>query len=251
MNADLLPYQKKAIDCLNQICDYTGKKILEIGVDPSFSVAKELLERGAQKVICINNKQNLNYKKFSDRLELVNMDARKMEFESENFDVVFGVSILEHLIDLDKVLTEIDKVLHNKGFVYLHGGALWPCSLGHHLWVHVDGIRYEFNGNNPVPDWYHLIYNKIEMKEYLESKNICSNHAEKIVNMIYDDPVINRYYYEDYIRFFNESNLMIVKINESIWSKPQSRDIQNLLIKADSGEFKNHTFGEVEVIFKK
>jgi ubiquinone/menaquinone biosynthesis C-methylase UbiE len=251
MNAELHPYQKRELDYLNHYCDYTGMKILEIGGNPSCSVAKEFLNRGAQKVITINNKDNLPYGKFSDRCEFVKADARKMEFEAESFDIVFGVAVLEHILELDEVLEEINRVLNKNGFAFLHGGPLWSCARGHHLWIHVDGTAYKFNDNNPIPPWHHLIYNKSEMREFLESKNISSAHTEKILNWVYNVPNINRYYYEDYIRFFEESVLSMVKLNSRCWGSPPGGKILELLRKADNGKIKNHTFGEIEVLFKK
>lgn len=251
MNNKLRPYQERGIDHLNQYRDYTGTKILEIGGKPPHSIAKEFLKRGARKVITINNQENLLYGKFSDQGELVKMDARKMEFEAESFDIVFGTAVLEHLPELDKVLEEINRVLDKKGMAFLHGGPLWSCPLGHHLWVHVDGAAYTFNGNNPIPPWSHLIYEKPEMSRYLQSRNINRAHREKILTWIYDTNAINRFCYEDYTKIFEASSVSIIKVKDICWGKKPVGKILKLLRKADNGEIKNHTAAEIEVLFRK
>ncbi|MCL2387130.1 MAG: class I SAM-dependent methyltransferase, partial [Defluviitaleaceae bacterium] len=45
------------------------------------------------------------------------MDANKLEFEDESFDVVFGAGILHHL-DFDKAVQEIKRVLKKDGFCF-------------------------------------------------------------------------------------------------------------------------------------
>ena len=259
------PYQEKAINSLNKICDFSGKKILEICGGTLPDVALELLKRGAEKVITIDYKKNLVDKKYSGNLEFFNMDARNLEFGENELDIVFGIAVLEHLNNLDKVLSEIYRVLVKNGYAYLHGAAIWSCYLGHHVWVHADGVAYEFNGNNPIPDWGHLIYQKEEMREYLESQNIKPDHAQKIVHHIYDAPNLNRYHYEQLIKFFKESKLTVLKINKTLWKAPDKKTLD--ILKTIDGKnnksifrfftrkskysIKNHSIGAIEVIMRK
>ena len=152
----------------------------------------ELLRLGARSVITINNRADLGSRRLSDGHLLLNMDARALEFPDGEFDIVLGIAVLEHLLDLDRVLAEIFRVLARNGGAYLHGGPLWSCGRGHHVWVQADGVKYEFNANNPVPDWSHLILDRDEMKSCLEERRIPAAHARKIVEWIYDDPRLNR-----------------------------------------------------------
>ncbi|HLP48476.1 MAG TPA: class I SAM-dependent methyltransferase [Candidatus Kapabacteria bacterium] len=258
-------YQTLALNNFNKICDFSGKKVLELCAGSSLDVAREIIKRGAKKVITIDCDEYVLTKKYSENLECYNMDARKLSFKENEFDIVFGVAALEHLNDLDKVLAEIYRVLVKNGYVYLHGAPLWTCCLGHHVWVHVDGVAYEFNANNPIPPWGHLIYQKEEMKEYLESQNMKTDHAQKIVQFIYDSPILNRYNNEQIIKFLKKSKLTILKIEESLWGAPDKKNADILKTIADKNNkqifrffmrrthnaVKNYTVGAIEVIMKK
>lgn len=251
MNAAIKPYQVKVLDKLCEFRPVKGLRILEIGGASDGAVAGEVLTRGAREVISINNRKDIKSTIFSENYKVYNMDARKLEFKDEHFDMVLGIAVLEHLHDLDIVCDEIYRVLKNDGLVYLHGGPLYTCSLGHHVWVHVDGVKYEFNGFNPIPDWYHLIFSKREMKEYLISgKNIPGDHADKIVHFIYDHPNINRYKYEDYKRILNESKLKIVLFEEQDWKNP-SKEILNLLAAKNHDPQLNYKTGALDIMLIK
>ena len=62
------------------------------------------------------------------------------------------------------------------------------------------------------------------MKKYLESQNIKPDHAQKIVQFIYDSPILNRYNYEQIIKFLKKSKLTILKIEESMWGAPDKKN---------------------------
>lgn len=244
----LLPWQKNAVNELSSIVDIEGKRILEIGGN-SFAVGDEFLKRGAKKVDIINIQEGLSY--HSDQISFVSMDARDLTFENETFDIVFGVAVLEHLQNLDKVLIQIDSVLKKNGKAFLQGGPLWSSIRGHHVWVHCDGVKYEFsNEKNPVPDWGHLFLNKDEMRTYLVSNSIIESHANEIVEWVYEDTSLNRYTFEDYKRFFNECPLDIESFVEKNWGKP-SIDITNKLVESGNPSKCNYHTGAIEVVLNK
>jgi ubiquinone/menaquinone biosynthesis C-methylase UbiE len=158
MNTELQVYQKKTIDCFNEVCSFIGKKVLEIGGSPPYNVAREFLNRGARNMITIDYRTDIPNRQIAENLQYLNMDARDLKFPRQEFDLVFGVAVLEHLHNLDKVLAEISRVLVKGGYAYLHGAPLWSCRLDHHVWVRFDDVKYEFHANNPIPDWHHLIF---------------------------------------------------------------------------------------------
>ncbi len=47
-------------------------------------------------------------------------DGNKLPFEDASFDVVFTYQVLEHVIDLEKSVREILRILKPEGFAYLH-----------------------------------------------------------------------------------------------------------------------------------
>ena len=248
----LLSYQENAMNRLNRICDFRSLRVLEIGGSPpGWEVGREFLRRGADTVICINNREDVRSEMIHERLEVHRMDARAIDLASESFDIVFGTAVLEHLQDLDLVLKEIGRVLKRNGIVYLHGGPIWSCCLGHHLWVFTDEVFYKFNdSNNPIPNWYHLILSGSEMRALLLRKKLSNSHANQIVEMIYDSDLINRYIYEDYIRILSGANLLIVRLLENCWGTPDP-DVMKMLHKSGRDVNGNYHTGAVDVIMEK
>jgi hypothetical protein len=103
------------------------------------------------------------------------------------------------------------------------------------------------------------------MRRYLETRNIDPAHARKIAAWVYNDPILNRYPYETYIRLLKETDLSIVKLNETSWGEPP-KDVLNRLAEIDGKKRnpiarffrrrkpainKNHSTGEIEVILRK
>jgi ubiquinone/menaquinone biosynthesis C-methylase UbiE len=236
---------------------------LEIGGDPPFGVAMEFMARGAKRVVTIDYRKDMADAQVAENIEFRNMDARDLKFDNDEFDIVFGVAVLEHLPNLDTVLDEAERVLVKDGYLYLHGGSLWSSNLGHHVWVEADGMSYFFNANNPIPDWCHLLYQKDEMKTYLEAQHIIPAHAQNIVDMVYDNPILNRYSYEDYIRFLHNSTMAIRTIKETSWRSPSGEMLAKLraMDRANSKSIlerlmgflkdKDHSTGEIEAILRK
>jgi len=250
MNSTLKAYQKISIDNLCGFYNVRGKKIIEIGGEPDLAVAKELLNRGAKEVVSINNRKNIENTIISEKLKIRKMDARHLEFSNDIFDIVFGVAVLEHLSNLNVILDEIHRILKYEGIAYLHGAALWPSNLGHHLWIKCGDVGYKFTENNPIPDWYHLIYNKNQLLNFLVSKNVPKHHAEKIVWWIYEHNDINRYNYEDYIRYFSEAKLRLLIYNEKCWKMP-SYDTLRLIHASGNPTNANYKCSAIEVFFYK
>lgn len=257
MEDELLDYQIEAINNLDKICKLKGKRILEIGGSPPFTTAKELLNRGAKHVTVINNRPDLKNIKIRENIEFINMDARKLDFESESFDIVFGVAVLEHLSNLNKVLYNIKKIIANRGYIYLQGGPIWSCALGHHIYIKTGTQKYQFNKNNPIPNWSHLVYSKEQLKKFLrENKNIHSEDSEKIAEWVYDSQKINRYFYEDYVKIIKESGLKIIKFNEKVWdinnkSNISEKNILFILKSKDNEKLRNYSTCEIEVVLTK
>ena len=253
----MLLYQKKCIDAFSSLYDVNKKEILEIGGAPPYAVAQTLMDKGAKSISTINYRSDLINKKIANGIYFFNMDARYLEFEDNSFDFVFGIAVLEHLPDIDTIMKEIHRVLRKGGSAWLHGGALWSCHHGHHIYVHVNGNHYTFNDNNPIEDWHHLILNKTEMLNHLvNEKKISRDDANSIVEYIYDDNILNRLRYEDYITSFHRAEgLTVANIIKRTWKNytPQIHEqIQhNLGNDAYIDVYRNNSIGEIEVLFTK
>lgn len=126
-------------------------------------------------------------------MSFLHEDATDMPFRDGFFDAVVGFSLLEHVQDVPALSREIARVLAPDGLVFLTGGPVWTSSVGHHVWVSVDGTHYRFNdASNPVPDWGHLTLSRDELLAELTARTGRPRHARAIVDMIHDSPLLNR-----------------------------------------------------------
>ena len=204
-NESMLGYQEWVFRKIYSNSVLSGSQVLEIGgVPEQKAIAENLIYNGAQKVIQINNRKSKN-RRVAAGIEYVKMDARKTLFSHSAFDIVFGAAVLEHMLDLQKFLYEMYRVLKAGGIIVLHGGPLWGSAWGHHLWVDCGDSKYRFNDVNPLPNWSHLYMDNKMMAEYLSKEGIPKDHAQKIVHWCYESEEINRLMYEDYIKIFDSS----------------------------------------------
>lgn len=181
----ILPYQRWVFDDVVKRTDPHNKRFLEIGGVPAHrSLARAFLDLGAAEVVQINSREDLP-ESAEGGLTYLPRDARKTHFGDESFDVIYGASVLEHLQKLPEIFAESYRIICPGGFVCVHGGALWSSHWDHHVWVHMQDVRYEFNGNNPVPDWGHLYLSRPQMSEYLVEQGVPAHHSESICDWIY------------------------------------------------------------------
>ncbi len=79
------------------------------------------------------------------------------------FDLVFSISTLEHVQDVDATLSEIARVLKPGGQALLTFEPVWSCSYGHHL--HHFGDCADL-----LPPWAHLTHTPERMRESLAGR---------------------------------------------------------------------------------
>lgn len=82
--------------------------------------------------------------------DVATMDAGDMTFDDETFDLVYSISVFEHLEDPKSVVSEIKRVLRPGGFAYIHV-HLYTSDTGAHDPRIMSGKR----GDN-LPYWAHL-----------------------------------------------------------------------------------------------
>ena len=87
------------------------------------------------------------------------MSVTNLEFPNNSFDRVFSVNSFEHVGDMAKAFSEMQRVLRPGGILFTIFGPIWSSPVGHHTWVEHDGILYHF-GKQVFPDWYHLTKRK-------------------------------------------------------------------------------------------
>ena len=157
----LRPYQAQHLLRINNLVGWQDKTILEIGGDLEGTAARAIIMEGARHVTSINMDPKFDLNMDIPGVTRQFMDARDLTFAENSFDIVFGIAVLEHFSNFDKILEEICRVTSPGGFVYMYGGPLWNSALGHHLVVTgPSGTEYHFAKHNVMQDWLHLLHDR-------------------------------------------------------------------------------------------
>lgn len=161
-------------------CDVDGKKVLEIG-SGKWSYSLDLAKENATvtgidiSVVAINHwKEKVKQEKISGEIEFITMDAEKLDFNDESFDIVFGQAILHHL-DLQATIDRITRVLKKDG------KAIFLEPLGHNIFIN---LYRKLTSNMRTPDEHPLLekdlelikkhFNSVDKIEYFNMFTLCA-----------------------------------------------------------------------------
>jgi ubiquinone/menaquinone biosynthesis C-methylase UbiE len=124
-------YKRKGLDFMKSREFIIGKagplkgRILEIGAGNGHTTLA--LAKAGHKFTAIDNDReslkvaamNLAYGKVLDNVELYLMDGRSLTFADDSFDNVVIVNLFHHVSDVERLLSEADRVLHESGKLVL------------------------------------------------------------------------------------------------------------------------------------
>ncbi len=129
------------------------------------------------------------------------------------FDLLFSIATFEHIHRMPAALEKMYLALKPGGKVFTMFSPVWSAFDGHHLPNITDKYGKACNfGNSPIPMWGHLLMGPARMYEYLREK-VDSETAGKMTYYVYNSPHINRFFIEDYIRFFSLSPFTVEAVN--------------------------------------
>lgn len=222
-------HQSSAHWVLSRYISIDGKDVLEIGGAQSGEAAQPFLNDGAASV-SITGLDHVTEEKFvSERLRILRANALSLSdvFEPNTFDVVYGLSIVEHIPTPRVFLNEVHKVLKPGGVAYFEGNPIWSSPKGHHLWVatwgglyqHKATANYLFNrfpntkSTNPLPDWSHLLMTQDQMREHLTSKTLPDADIECIIDWVYCSDQVNRLNMSEIAEAYSTSKLIVLEAN--------------------------------------
>lgn len=234
-------HQSSAHWVLSRYISIDGKHVLEIGGAQSGEAAHPFLRDGAASV-SITGLDHIAEEQFvSEKLRILRANALSLTsvFEPNSFDVVYGLSIVEHIPSPRVFLDEIHTVLKPGGIAYFEGNPIWSSAKGHHLWVatwggmyqHKATANYLFNefpntrSTNPLPDWSHLLMTKDQMEEYLNAISLSVSDIECIVDWVYRSDQINRLTMREIANAYSTSKLVVIEANTVRSSVPPDIEI--------------------------
>jgi SAM-dependent methyltransferase len=222
-------HQLSAHWVLSRYISIHGKDILEIGGSQSGEAAQPFLDAGAASVSITGLDHVTEEKSVNERLRVLRANALSLSevFEPNSFDVIYGLSIVEHIPSPKVFLSEVHKVLRPGGVAYFEGNPLWSSPRGHHLWVATWGGLYEgkatanylfsefpnTKSTNPLPDWSHLLMTQDQMREHLAALAIPGSDIECIIDWVYLSDQINRISMSEIAESYSSSKLVMLEAN--------------------------------------
>ena len=189
--------------------ELTGKRVLEIGSDFHLVSARLFAANGAQEVVATNIGDWKSDEPLPDNVKFLVGDVGDMDLTPGSFDVIYGIAILEHIPEFDKVVETCKRVLAPDGVIYLQGCPVWGGSVGHHVWFEPEAegedmrvrfaaggsatctnpaYRFSDDAHNPIPHWAHLALEPDALTEYLIQGGLPEKHAVGIVDYVYNRP---------------------------------------------------------------
>jgi len=222
--------------------NFEDKICLEIGPGNSLIVAYNLLMNGAKKVILVdkyprwNNsytinelqKKEINYikKKYNkpnlffikdDKLDkqyikFIRGDITQISL-TEQIDFVLSFSVLEHIKNIEEVVSSLSSILSNNGLSY-----------------HFIDLRDHYNFNSPFLFYKHsnYIWDRFLTKEGVS--------------------YTNRLRYDDYIRIFFNNNFSVIYENKIFFSLDKNQHISADFINKDLSILK---IGQLSILLRK
>jgi ubiquinone/menaquinone biosynthesis C-methylase UbiE len=117
-------------------------------------------------------------------------DAERLEFSDNEFDAVISISTFEHIVDIQKTLSEIRRVLKPYGRFYTSFMPIWTSVTGHHF---IASGESTWNDEHLalIPPWGHLYMSQFQMQTHLESLQVGEALKQEILHFIYHSDIIN------------------------------------------------------------
>lgn len=200
----------------------SGATVLEIGADPDSISARMLVDAGAARVFSTNFDPEWTSED-KGAIERRHLDARQIgeSFAPESLDAIFGVAVLEHIDGLEAFFDGARRALTPGGLLFVHGGPIWSCAVGHHLKLDCGTREYRFGDatRNPVRGWTHLYLGKDEMEADLATR-VPPEDARAIADAIYDTSDQNRQGYRAINEAFAASGLSLIERRDNTFVQP-------------------------------
>lgn len=190
-------YQENAIRNLIKNWNPAGKVILEVGTDWNYSVSTCLLALGAKNVVAVNPSIPVDMNPHDCRIVTYRKPFEECNIISTPVDAIFGIAILEHLDYPLNFAEKCKQLLPEDGYLYLNGGPVWTCDVGHHIYVwpegELPGHFFHIDETNPYQPWEHLTYKtKEDARIALNKKNLLSNDIERIIIQLFESHNMSR-----------------------------------------------------------
>ncbi|MEA2101477.1 MAG: tetratricopeptide repeat protein, partial [Thermodesulfobacteriota bacterium] len=139
------------------------------------------------------------------------------------YDLVFSIAAFERIHKFPQALDKMYMALKPGGLLFAMFSPIWSAHNGHHLPDITDKYGKIFNFHeSPIPPWGHLVMRPADLCQYLY-RFTDKETADLMVYHVYNSPFINRFFTEDYMRFFWQSRFKIIKMSKMFFSETQDK----------------------------
>jgi SAM-dependent methyltransferase len=136
----------------------------------------------------------------------------RTHFADDSFDAVLTLSVLEHLSDLRSAFKEMVRLVRRGGEMLHMFGPAWSCAYGHHIYADPADPLLNFSLWR-MPAHMHLLSSHDEIKQFYRGLGYSESVGETVLHWFYDTPIINRLFYDDYVRVMSDDNIQIDKMH--------------------------------------
>jgi 2-polyprenyl-3-methyl-5-hydroxy-6-metoxy-1,4-benzoquinol methylase len=135
---EYIVFQETPQKTLRRYISLKVKEVLEIGGSQSCISANTLLRDGTNSVT-VTGLDHVSEEGIStdQRIKIARVNGLELteHFAPNSLDVVYGLSIIEHIPNPKRFIEQVRCVLKPGGLAYFEGNPLWTSPKGHHLWV--------------------------------------------------------------------------------------------------------------------
>lgn len=181
-------------------------------IDIALSGARQVvgLDMDSRSIDFANENLKQNYPQLTNIVTFKEMDLRDYDGDKFTFDYIISKNTFEHIIDLDSLLSAMEKHLKPGGRIYAGFGPLWTSPYGDHDRRRTSFRQWGLWGRFlALIPWGHLLMESTIV-------NMRNRYREEKNESMYDLG-LNKMSLSDYRRAFRESNLSIIdfRVNQS------------------------------------
>lgn len=144
-NLHRLIYNKAYLSSMFQVVPLpTSSSVLEVGCSDGL-VCDLFAALGARSVVGVDVMLTAGCSFPTPGVRYHAMDASRLQFDSNSFDVAFSIATMEHVSEPASVIDEMIRVVKPGGHIYVQAGPLYHSPFGHHMfayfldepWIHL------------------------------------------------------------------------------------------------------------------
>jgi len=153
-------------EMLDFVIENAGRTILDVGCGIGAYI-KRLEEKEFE---CVGIENNLEYVRIAKErgLDVRKMDARKLAFADRSFDTVIMIEVLEHVLEVDKVLSEVKRVTRKNFIVSVPNIGVLPYMAKYNVapWHILEATHVNFFTKKILENTLRKYFRKVLVEEY-------------------------------------------------------------------------------------